>query len=356
MLRTKYHRILRSSTSSSSEISKQRHDQVTRSRVQTYHVQYDNLILDLGGVLAFHSAKGLDLPISGSMIRRLLDSPPWNEQECGTITRQECYNKLEKMFGVAASDIHETLRLLTGTLSYNEELLTLIRQLKSKYSLKVYMISNITSTDWKLLRPVVERWNIFDGLFKSFEMGCRKPHFQIFQDVFAKAVFDPNRAIFIDDKLDNILAAQVLGMRTIHFDEPERVMQRLHATFASPVKRGEAWLRTHAGKMWSFSDTGVLIQEIFGQLVILELTGDITLVKLPIDVERQIFWNCFGDNIPVLTDAKFPNDLDTSSLALLHLEVPAQVCEEAMDEMLKCMSEDGLFYVRPHFAHLRPYE
>ncbi|KAJ1335470.1 putative hydrolase of the HAD superfamily [Microdochium nivale] len=310
-------------------------------------LRYTSLVVDLGNVLAFYSGNGLDLPIHTSVLRRIISSTDWAELECGRLSRDECFSRLSRDFKVEAADIQETLRLLAGTLKYNTELVNLIRYLKQAADgrLRVYLATNITAVDWELLRPTVEGWRIFDRIFTSFNLGARKLEHGYYRKLFRQAGIDPHEALFIDDKSENIVTARVLGMSCIQYyrTDGEAAMTALKNTFGDPVARGEAWLRSCAGNMWSETNTGVVIHENFAQLMILENTGDRSLVTLPENVERT--WNFFNGT-PALTTSVYPDDLDTTSLALRNIDgYSPDVKNSILDEVLGYMNDDGLFRV-----------
>ena len=48
---------------------------------------------------------------------------------------------------------------------------------------------------------------------------------------------------------------------------------------------------------------------------------------------------------PFLTDSNFPDDLDTTTLALLGLEMAKEVTRSVMYDMLKHVNSDGLLLV-----------
>lgn len=53
----------------------------------------------------------------------------------------------------------------------------------------------------------------------------------------------------------------------------------------------------------------------------------------------------FAYGPPVLTTDTYPDDLDTTTLALLKLDVTEDVKHKTMDDMLQYMNPDGLVYV-----------
>lgn len=234
------------------------------------------MILDLGDVLAFYSPTGLDLPVSLSVINRIIKSGFWAHLECGQLSRAECLSRVSQDFSVEPQDIAETLRLLAGTLQYNTELVDRVRHIKSAScgELRVYLATNITAQDWEILRPTVESWQIFDGIFPSFKLGARKPQGRHFRQLLDKINLAPENALFIDDKPDNIVAARVLGMECIQYVDNDRTIAAIKNAFGDPIARGEAWLSGHAGEMWSKTNTGVVIRDTFAQLMTLENTSN----------------------------------------------------------------------------------
>jgi len=313
---------------------------------------YTSIVLDLGDVLAFYSPTGLDLPVSSSIIKRVITSGFWAELECGQLSRAECLSRAGRDFSIQAQDIEETLRLLGGTLKYNTELVDLVHHIKSAScgELKVYLATNITSQDWEILRPTVESWQVFDGIFPSFELGARKPQGTYFQRLLDKIGRAPENALFIDDKPDNIVAARALGMPCIQYTGIDKAIAAIKNAFGDPLARGKAWLSAHAGEMWSETNTGVVIHDTFAQLMVLENTSQPNLVTLP--EKTSSTWNFFHGK-PALTTSVYPDDLDTTSLAFRNVKGIREATKHAvMDEMLKYMDEDGLFNI--YFDHNRP--
>ncbi|PLB53340.1 hypothetical protein P170DRAFT_490446 [Aspergillus steynii IBT 23096] len=91
--------------------------------------------------------------------------------------------------------------------------------------------------------------------------------------------------------------------------------------------------------------SGVVLKENFAQLLILELSSDKGLVYL--DPHRTT-WNYFTGT-PLLTQAKFPDDADTTSLALTVLNADPVIANEVMDEVLRFRDTDCIIQGRPTF-------
>ena len=74
------------------------------------------------------------------------------------------------------------------------------------------------------------------------------------------------------------MSARSLGLKGIVFTSFDEVARELRTLVRNPIIDGEKYLRDHAKEMKSVTDTGVVLEENFGQLLILEATGDPSLV------------------------------------------------------------------------------
>ena len=59
----------------------------------------------------------------------------------------------------------------------------------------------------------------FDHAFLSTEMGLRKPDKDMFLTVIGKLAVAPGEVVFVDDKPENVAAADSVGMKTVVFTD-----------------------------------------------------------------------------------------------------------------------------------------
>jgi FMN phosphatase YigB (HAD superfamily) len=144
----------------------------------------------------------------------------------------------------------------------------------------LFAMSNISASDWEVLRHKGKRedWELFEHVFTSAAARERKPILGYFRHVLSETGIDPERTAFVDDKLENVLTGRSLGFKGIVFPKFEEVERQLKALFRDPVAAGNKWLRSNAKQMKSETNTGVILEENFAQLLILEATGDPSLV------------------------------------------------------------------------------
>lgn len=106
----------------------------------------------------------------------------------------------------------------------NPKIIDLIRRLKSNY--KLYLLTNITEMN-DLYNRNLGVYELFDGLFKSFEMKLKKPNPMIYDKVISDLNLEPQEILFIDDDIINLIAAQKIGVKTILFNVLENSPEEL---------------------------------------------------------------------------------------------------------------------------------
>ena len=62
----------------------------------------------------------------------------------------------------------------------------------------------------------------YDPVIFSGKVGLRKPDREIYELFITQSFCDPEKIVFIDDKLDNLKTASAVGMKTILFDRARK--------------------------------------------------------------------------------------------------------------------------------------
>jgi len=105
------------------------------------------------------------------------------------------------------------------------KLMDFIQGLRGEYT------TALLSNAWDDLRPMLaEFWKIdgiFDHIFISAELKVAKPDPAIYQQVIHSLNQDPSRMVFVDDFIENVLAAREAGMNAIHFRSREQALIEL---------------------------------------------------------------------------------------------------------------------------------
>ncbi|HLT96569.1 MAG TPA: HAD family phosphatase [Acidimicrobiia bacterium] len=91
-----------------------------------------------------------------------------------------------------------------------------------------YALTNFSSDKWEV---AVARWQFlgeFDGAVVSGEEGVIKPDPAIYRILLDRFALDPERAFYVDDRIENVRAAEEVGMRASVFVDAPTLRRRLH--------------------------------------------------------------------------------------------------------------------------------
>ncbi len=100
-----------------------------------------------------------------------------------------------------------------------EESIDILKKLKDK-NYDCYVLSNWSAETFAGMIDDYTFLKLFDGLLISGEDKLIKPDHAIYQLARDRFNLNPEETVFIDDKLENIQAAQEMNFKTIHLTDP----------------------------------------------------------------------------------------------------------------------------------------
>ena len=154
----------------------------------------------------------------------------WNEQQDAGRSIVEATQELIEKFPDWEQPIRDYYGRWTEMLGGPiHESVEIFRQLKDSGKYKIYALTNWQAGlfDVALVRYNFLHW--FDGRVVSGEEKTRKPFPEFYQRLLDRYSVNPAEAVFIDDSLRNIKAAEGMGIRSIHFKNPEQLNKELKA-------------------------------------------------------------------------------------------------------------------------------
>ncbi|KAJ3554784.1 hypothetical protein NM688_g2929 [Phlebia brevispora] len=307
---------------------------------------FDTLIFDLGGVLFDWS---LDIPaaIPHKQFQRVLNSATWFEYEKGNLTKGECYSALANELGLGPNDVEASFDAIRGSLRIRNDIIRLIREMKG--GCRICAMSNMAAPSWEFVRGRFPECDVFDHVFTSAAAGERMPNLGFYRYVLQQTGIDPRRTIFVDAQLQNVFTARSLGMKGIVFDGYFNLERSLRNLVGNPIERAWTFLRANALRHFSYTNTGTTLYEHFTPLLILEVTGDPSLVEYTVSEGP---WTFFPEETQ-LTQT-MPPDVDATALAytIVPHTVPDSTKHHVMDEIIANCNADGI--VQVYFGKTRP--
>jgi len=103
-----------------------------------------------------------------------------------------------------------------------EESIEILKKLKDK-DYECYVLSNWSAETFEGMTIDYPFLMLFDGLLISGEDKLIKPDEAIYQLARNRFNLNPEKTVFIDDKLENVEAAKRLNFNTIHLTNPKNI-------------------------------------------------------------------------------------------------------------------------------------
>lgn len=93
------------------------------------------------------------------------------------------------------------------------QMISLAQRLAARY--RVHLLSNVGELHWAHITERYDLHRIGHGYLQSYVAGAMKPHERIYAEAERRFALEPAATVFIDDRSENIAAAQARGWRGI---------------------------------------------------------------------------------------------------------------------------------------------
>jgi len=143
----------------------------------------------------------------------------------GEISPAEFYNKAVRIFK-SDFDYNRFFKAYNDVFDLRAKELQILKKLKEYY--RVILLSNTDVMRYGFIKESFPEILIFDAYILSHLEGCIKPDPRIYKAALEKADAQADECLFIDDRGDNIDAANALGINTIHLIERVDLTAELH--------------------------------------------------------------------------------------------------------------------------------
>lgn len=181
------------------------------------------IIFDLGGVLIDWDPRYLYRKIFDDEERmewflQQICTPDWNEEQDGGRSLQTAMDLLIRRHPEWETEISAFYgrwsEMLGGAIA---DTVDILGQIKSTGRFRLYALTNWSAETWPVAWDRFRFLHEFDGVLVSGQERLKKPDPTIYRLLLDRYGIDPTSAIFIDDNLRNVRAAEACGIPSIHF-------------------------------------------------------------------------------------------------------------------------------------------
>ncbi|WP_228851733.1 HAD family hydrolase [Aegicerativicinus sediminis] len=196
---------------------------------------YKSIIFDLGGVLidwkpeyVFLNAFDGDKEKTDWFIKNIC-TLDWNEnQDAGYPIAQATEELVSKH-----PEWEEYIRMYYGNWEQMlggpiSETVDILKKLIAKETYQIVALTNWSNETFPIALERFEFLHWFEGIIVSGAEKTRKPFSEIYELTIDRFDIDATKAIFIDDNLRNIKAAENIGIKGIHFKSPQLLQNELN--------------------------------------------------------------------------------------------------------------------------------
>lgn len=197
---------------------------------------YEGFMLDYGGVMVHHQSDS-----DQARLARIADIPKdlftelyWSERsdyDKDVISGIEYWQTIAQRGGTifTARVIEELIDLDNSSwMQFDSVMWEWIDQLRAAGK-RVGLISNMPRDLGEALKSRTQKLSSFDQVTLSYEIHAVKPEPAVYEHCLEGLSTPPEQTLFLDDRIENVQGAELLGIRAIQFTSRDEVMLRLRS-------------------------------------------------------------------------------------------------------------------------------
>lgn len=153
-------------------------------------------------------------------------SPQWNELDRGVWTEQEIVDSFVKNDPSIEKEIRKMFAHMKGIMKEYDDSTEWILELKEK-GYQVLVLSNFSDLILRTNRDQMKFLEVIDGGILSYREHVIKPDAGIYRLLMEQYDLKPEECIFLDDREENVQAAQAVGWNAIQFTDRKAAVEEM---------------------------------------------------------------------------------------------------------------------------------
>ena len=191
-----------------------------------------SVIFDLGGVVVQWDPESFSRDCLQNASEReavlngMLEHADWCRFDGGLLSKDALLQRFCGRTSVDRSRAEEVFELVMHSLKLIDATNELIYELKAA-GVALYCISNMSREHYGFLRSKYTFFDCFDELVISSHVKMTKPDKEIYELAIQKFGIQPSESLFVDDREDNIVAAEASGLNVVHFKRSHECRKKI---------------------------------------------------------------------------------------------------------------------------------
>ena len=186
-----------------------------------------NIVFDIGGVVVDWQPEKIAAGVFEDVVKQRLVTTEvfahadWISVDRGDLDYEEAIVRTAKRTGLTEAEVGRLFNAVPPSLTPKSATLDLIAELTDSEH-HLYALSNMGQVAYRYLEQEYDLWARFEGAVVSCLVNRVKPEPEIFDYLLTRYALAATDTVFIDDTMENVVAAEALGIRAIHFQSTDQ--------------------------------------------------------------------------------------------------------------------------------------
>jgi putative hydrolase of the HAD superfamily len=196
---------------------------------------YEGFMVDYGGVMVRHQSDADQAKLAQitGLDEELFTELYWSEPDYDkdVISGTEYWKKIAQCAGATLTEqvIQELIDFDNCSwMQFDSVMWEWVQQLRVAGK-RVGLISNMPRDLGEALKSRTQKLSNFDQLTLSYEIHAVKPEPAVYEHCLDGLDTPPEQTLFLDDRIENVQGAELLGIRAIQFTSRDDVLLRLRS-------------------------------------------------------------------------------------------------------------------------------
>jgi putative hydrolase of the HAD superfamily len=197
---------------------------------------YDAFMLDYGGVMVYHQSDSDQAKLAqiAGIAKETFTELYWSERsdyDRDVISGIEYWQLIAQRSGATFTErvIEQLIDLDNHSwMQFDSAMWEWVEQLRAAGK-RVALISNMPRDLGEVLKSSTQKLSNFDQVTLSYEIHAVKPEPAVYEHCLEGLNTPPEHTLFLDDRIENVQGAELLGIRAIQFTSRDEVMLRLRS-------------------------------------------------------------------------------------------------------------------------------